>query len=56
MIKPTKTFRLSKRAKTMRALMSFKDKDQRDAFKNMMIQAELTPASRGKDKNDRSAV
>ena len=38
---PGKTFKLSKRNKTMTALFKFTDKDQRSSFKNMMIQAQL---------------
>lgn len=38
---PGKTFKLSKRNKTMTALFKFKDQDQRSSFKNMMIQAQL---------------
>jgi len=40
-MKPTKTFRLTKRTKTILALIGFKDQEQRNAFKNMMIQAQL---------------
>jgi hypothetical protein len=38
---PGKTFKLSKRNKTMAALFNFKDQDQRDSFRRMMIQAQL---------------
>jgi hypothetical protein len=40
-MKPGKTFNLSKRNKTMTALFKFTDQAQRNAFKNMMIQAQL---------------
>ena len=40
-MKPGKTFKLSKRIKTMSALFKFTDTDQRNAFKKMMIQAQL---------------
>ena len=40
-MKPTKTFKLSKRSKTMTALLAFKDHDTRCAFRDMMIQAQL---------------
>ena len=38
---PTKTFKFSKRNKTMMALLPFKDKATRNAFKRMMIDAQL---------------
>ena len=40
-MKPGKTFVLSKRNKTMKALFKFTDNEQRNAFKRMMIQAQL---------------
>jgi hypothetical protein len=40
-MKPGKTFNLSKRNKTMSALFKFTDTGQRNAFKKMMIQAQL---------------
>lgn len=43
MKKPTATFRLSKTAKRIGALMSG-SKDQRDHFKRMMIDAQLSAA------------
>ena len=43
-IKPGKTFSLSKRSKTMIALMKGATDDQRNQFKRMMIQAELSAA------------
>ena len=53
-MKPSKTFKLSKRNKTMRALFDFKDQDQRDSFKRMMIQAQLAGEVRpAREKSDR---
>lgn len=40
-MKPTKTFRLTKRNKTLLAIMSFPDAHVRGDFKRMMIQAQL---------------
>lgn len=40
-MKPSKTFKLSKNTKRMLALMNFTDGGQRDAFKHMMIEAQL---------------
>ena len=41
-MKPTKTFKLSKRNKTLTALLPFKDADARSGFKRMMIDAQLS--------------
>ena len=38
---PTKTFKLSKRNKTLMTLLPFKDTATRNAFKRMMIDAQL---------------
>ena len=38
---PTKTFKFSKRNKTLMTLLPFKDKATRNAFKRMMIDAQL---------------
>ena len=38
---PTKTFKFSKRNKTMMTLLPFKDTATRNAFKRMMIDAQL---------------
>jgi hypothetical protein len=38
---PTRTFKLTKRNKTLLALMPFKDQATRNAFKTMMIDAQL---------------
>jgi hypothetical protein len=43
-IKPTATYKMSKTTKVGLALTSFKTKEQRDSWKNAMIQAELTAA------------
>ncbi len=40
-MKPSKTFKLTKRTKTMLAILPFKDEDTRAAFRAMMIQAQL---------------
>lgn len=54
-IKPGKTFSLSKRSKTLIALMGG-TKESRDQFKRMMIQAELAAAIVPKsEKRDRNA-
>ena len=51
---PTKTFKLTKRTKTIMALIGFKDQSLRDSFKNMMVQAQLASEVRpAKDKSDR---
>ena len=53
-MKPSKTFKLSKRNKTMTALFSFTDSSQRNAFKNIMIQAQLAGDVKvARDKSDR---
>lgn len=44
MLKPNKTFRLSKTTKRMIALMKGATADQRNQFKRMMIDAELCAA------------
>ena len=41
-MKPTKTFKFSKRNKTLTALLPFKDADARSGFKRMMIDAQLS--------------
>jgi len=43
-MKPTATFKLTKRTKTIAALAGFKDQEQRNAFRNIMIQAQLAGA------------
>jgi hypothetical protein len=53
-MKPGKTFKLASSYKTMIALMKFKTEDQRHAFKNMMIQAQLASEVRPvREKSDR---
>ena len=39
-MKTPSTFKLSKRAKTMAAILPFKDKEQRNAFKQNMVESE----------------
>jgi len=56
MLKPNKTFRLSKTAKRMIALMKGSTAEQRNQYKRMMIQAELAAAIVVKPtKTDRNA-
>jgi hypothetical protein len=43
-MKANATFKLSKQAKRSLALGQWKDKDQRDAWKRQMVQAELAEA------------
>jgi hypothetical protein len=43
-IKPTSTYKMRKTTKASLALSVFKTKEQRDSWKNAMIQAELTAA------------
>ena len=40
-MKTNATFRLSKQAKRFLALMPFKDQDQRDGFRHMMIESQV---------------
>jgi ribosomal protein L17 len=55
MLKPSKTFKLSKTAKRMIALMKGATDEQRNQYKRMMIQAELSAGiivkSAPRDKN-----
>ena len=56
MLKPNKTFKLSKTTKRMIALMKGSTADQRNQFKRMMIDAELCAAIVPKTvKSDRGA-
>ena len=55
MMKPTATFRLTKRSKTIAALARFKDQEQRDAFRGMMIQAQLAAAVVQRSPKERDA-
>jgi hypothetical protein len=53
---PTKTFRLTKRNKTLLALLPFKDQATRNAFKNMMVDAQLcgdAPVRSSKDRDNK---
>ena len=43
-MKPTSTYKMSKQSKRSLALGEWKDKDQRDAWRRMIIQAELAAA------------
>jgi hypothetical protein len=43
-LKPTKTFRLTKRNKTLLAILPFADAETRGAFRAMMVQAQLQGA------------
>jgi hypothetical protein len=43
-MKPTSTYKMSKQVKRSLALGRWKDKDQRDAWRRMMVQAELAAA------------
>ena len=52
---PTKTFKFSKRNKTLMTLLPFKDKSVRNAFKRMMIDAQLCGAVVVKSSKDRGA-
>jgi hypothetical protein len=53
-MKPDKNFRLSKPAKTMLALMPFRNQEDRNSFKRAMIEAELQPKFAPKSKRDRN--
>ena len=44
-MKRTSTYKMSKRLKTMLALMPFHDKAEKDRWKSYMINAEVTAAS-----------
>lgn len=47
-MKPSKTFKLSKRNKTLGALLKHAKPEMRHSFKAMMIQAQLSSGSQGK--------
>jgi hypothetical protein len=49
------TFRLTKRNKTLLALSGFKTQDQRDSFRNMMIDAQVAASVVVKSVKDRNA-
>ena len=51
-MKPDKNFRMSKRTKTMLALMPFKSQNDRNTFKNIMIDAQLSASVVVKNKKD----
>jgi hypothetical protein len=54
-MKPSATFKLSKETKRSLALSKWKDKDQRDAWKRSMIQAELHAAVQPRVSRERKA-
>lgn len=45
MLKPDKNFRMKSSTKTMLALMKFRDREDRNHFKRMMIDAQLCEES-----------
>ena len=51
-MKPDKNFRMSKRIKTMLALMPFKSQNDRNTFKSNMIDAQLSASVVVKNKKD----
>ena len=58
MFKPNATFKLSKSTKRILALSKWKSKEQRDAWKRSMIQAELAEkiipkTNKNRDKSDK---
>jgi hypothetical protein len=44
-MKTTSAFKLSKRTKTLMALLKFKDQHDRNGFKRAMIDAQATPVA-----------
>jgi hypothetical protein len=54
-MKPSATFKLSKETKRSLALGRWKNKDQRDAWKRSMIQAELAAAVQPRVSRERKA-
>jgi hypothetical protein len=50
------TFRLTKRNKTLLALSGFKTQDQRDSFRNMMIEAQVAASVVIKSSKERNAT
>jgi len=55
-MKTNAAFRLSKQAKRFLALMPFKDQDQRDGFRHMMIESQVmgnTIVKSSKERNNR---
>ena len=55
MLKPGKTFKLSKTTKRMIALMKGSTAEQRNQYKHMMIQAELAAAVQPRREKPRNA-
>ena len=54
-MKTTATFRLNKRFKAMISAMPFKDQDQRDSFRHMMIEAQSSVKSVFKGSKERNS-
>jgi hypothetical protein len=54
-MKPSATFKLSKETKRILALSKWKNKDQRDAWKRSMIQAELHASVQPRVSRERKA-
>ena len=52
--KTTSTFKLSKRTKTLLSLSGFKNEDQRNAFRRMMIDAQVASSIVVKSSKDRN--
>jgi hypothetical protein len=48
-VKPTKEFKMKKQTKCMLALMPFKSSSERHAFKNAMIDAQLSAEKFARD-------
>jgi len=56
-IKPTSTYKMRKTTKASLALSVFKTKEQRNSWKNAMIQAELSAAQAPKGpRNNKNSV
>ena len=55
-MKTTSTFKLSKRNKTLLALLPFANEDQRHAFRHMMIEAQVIGNTVVKSAKERNTV
>lgn len=55
-MKTTSTFKLSKRNKTLLALLPFKNEDQRHSFRNMMIEAQVIGSIVVKSAKERNTI
>jgi len=53
-MKTTATFRLNKRFKTLISAMPFKNQEQRDSFRHMMIDAQVAASIVVKSAKDRN--